>query len=173
MLQVYPTPLCPSLRVRRAAAVRTSSRQRWLPSLHPDPERAGPVPHAMAPQVIIVDDEPHVVQLVLDLLQDEGIVADSCPYGHRAHTCIRTKQPRLAILDIQMPDVDGIELFRRLRADPEIGSLPVIFLTANAHLLSKRLPDYATQNAVLLAKPFGVEGLLDLVSRMLSQGGVP
>ncbi len=66
-----------------------------------------------------------------------------------------------------MSEVDGIELFEQIQADPATQKLPVIFLTANAHILARRLPDYQARGAKLLPKPFRINHLVALVSREL------
>lgn len=124
-----------------------------------------PVP---ASTVVVVDDDRAIVEVVCEVLEDEGIPTTGCPYGRRAHGCIRHKHPRVVLLDVQMPDVDGIELFRQLRADPATRTLPVIFFTANAHKLQERLPNYAACGATLLPKPFDMDQLIDAVSRALA-----
>jgi CheY-like chemotaxis protein len=120
------------------------------------------------PAVIIVDDDPSIVSVVCDFLSDEGVGAASCPYGRLAHACIRAKQPQVALLDIQMPEVDGIALFKQLRADPQTQAIPVIFVTANAHLLRTHLPDYEQRGAALVPKPFDLDDLLAAVERHLN-----
>ncbi len=122
----------------------------------------------MTPQVVVVDDEPQIVQVVCDLFADEGIAAESCPHGRQALPCIRGKQPQVVILDVQMPDVDGVTLFLQLRADPATRSVPVIFLTANAHVLKQRLPDYHALGAELLPKPFDLDVLVGVVEHVLA-----
>src|SRR5687767_9209646 len=89
------------------------------------------------PSVVVIDDDRPIAEVVCEVLDEDGIPTSSCPYGEQAQACIRRKQPDLVILDIQMPGVDGIELFLRLRADPATAALPVIFFTANAHILRK------------------------------------
>jgi CheY-like chemotaxis protein len=121
--------------------------------------------------VVIIDDEPAIVEMVCDVLEDEQIVAIRCPHGNEAFPCIRRQQPSLAILDLQMPIVDGIEIFQLLRADPRTMNIPVIFLTANAHMLRERLPQYPAMKATLLPKPFNVITLLTLVEQLLPSEG--
>ena len=70
-----------------------------------------------------------------------------------------------------MPGVDGIDLFFKLRADPDSAQLPVIFLTANHHVLERRLADYAARGALLVRKPFRVDELVEVVTRALGQEG--
>ena len=123
---------------------------------------------ATPPTVVVVDDDRAIVEVVCEALQDEGFATTSCPHGRRAQACIRQQQPNVVILDVQMPDVDGIELFRQLRADPATSNTPVIFFTANAQKLKQRLPDYQAQRAALLPKPFEVEKLVEVVRQTLA-----
>ena len=71
------------------------------------------------------------------------------------------------MFDVQMPGMDGIQIFQRMRAHPQSTATTVIFLTPNSHLVSQRVPDYREQNATLLPKPFDVVALLDLVQSFL------
>ncbi len=125
-------------------------------------------PPGPASTVVVVDDDRAIVEVVCDVLEDEGIPATGCPHGRGAHTCIRKKQPKVVILDVQMPDIDGIELFRQLRADPTTRTLLVIFFTANAQKLQERLPNYEAQGATLLPKPFEMDKLIDAVTQALA-----
>ncbi len=123
---------------------------------------------ANGPSVVIIDDEPEIVDVVCDVLQDEGIAASSCPHGKRALTCIRKKQPRVLLLDVQMPEVDGIQLFQQVRSDPATENIPVVFVTANAQIVQRQVPDLAGQRAWLLPKPFALLDLLDVVNQALA-----
>lgn len=122
----------------------------------------------MKPKVVVVDDEPAIVEVVCEVLDDADVDAVACYHGHLAHSCIRDAQPNLVILDVQMPGVDGIEVFRLMREDPLTRAIPVIFFTANADKLKQRLPTYHAMNAELLPKPFNVAKLLDLVETTLA-----
>ncbi len=118
--------------------------------------------------VVVVDDEPAIVEVVWDALDDANLTTVGCTRGPEAHACIRSTQPRVVILDVQMPGVAGIEIFQHMRADPSTSAIPVIFFTANADKLTQRLPDYISLGAELLPKPFNVDRLLDLVKNALS-----
>ncbi len=121
----------------------------------------------MQSKVVVVDDEPAVVAVVCEVLEDEEIPAVPCEHGARALCCIYQERPSLVVLDVQMPGMDGIQIFQQMRAHPQTTATPVIFLTANSHLVSQRVPDYREQNATLLPKPFDVVALLDLVQSFL------
>ncbi len=117
--------------------------------------------------VVVVDDEPPIVAVVCDVLEDEGFRTIACQHGHTAFSCIQDQAPELVILDIQMPEVDGIEVFQQMRADGATAQIPVIFFTANAHILEQRLPNYRAMGAVLLPKPFDVMRLITLVEDVI------
>ncbi len=123
---------------------------------------------APRPTVLVVDDETVLVDLICELLNDEGILAGRCPAGPHAYNYIRAMQPRVAILDLQMPNIDGITLFEQLRADPLTQSIAVIFFTANGHLLRTRLPQYQALGAALVTKPFDLAELITAVQRSLA-----
>jgi two-component system, OmpR family, response regulator len=79
-------------------------------------------------RVLVVDDEPNITELVSLGLRYEGFDVSNAHDGRGAHRAIREFKPELAILDVTMPDIDGFEVVRRMRADGIW--TPVIFLTA-------------------------------------------
>jgi two-component system, LuxR family, sensor kinase FixL len=119
--------------------------------------------------VVVVDDEPQIVAIVCEVLEEENIRAVACDYGVKSLGCIYEERPALVVLDVQMPGMDGIQIFEKLRAEPETAVTPVIFLTANSHIVTERLPNYHEQNAVLVPKPFDLNRFVDLVHRLLPQ----
>jgi DNA-binding response OmpR family regulator len=126
-----------------------------------------------SPVIVVVDDEPSLVDMVCFILADAGFTSYGCTQAAEAYWYIQRKRPRLVILDIQMPGLDGISLLQQLRADPATHDLPVIFLTANRHLLDRRLPDYDAHGATLVAKPFTTVQLVHAVQAMLGSTAPP
>ena len=120
------------------------------------------------PTVIVVDDETVLVDLICELLGDEGILAGRCRAGPHAYACIRAMLPRVVILDLQMPDTDGIALFEQLQADPLTRPISVIFFTAHGEILRTRLPQYQAMGVELVTKPFDLAQLIGAVQRMLA-----
>ncbi len=123
----------------------------------------------MKPVVVVVDDEPAIVQVVCDVLIDAEVDTIPCTYSMEANARILELLPSVVLLDVQMPIVDGIEIFRAMRANPATKTIPVIFFTANSDKLTQRLPDYQEQGAMLLPKPFNVLKLLTLVRHALAR----
>jgi CheY-like chemotaxis protein len=122
---------------------------------------------AHSPRVVVVDDDPPIVEVVCAALDDAGIPALGVTQAAEAFWSIRRYQPQVVILDVQMPGVNGIDLLHQLRADPHTTDLPVIFLTANQHVVWQEAPNYAALGAVLLPKPFQLDQLLALVTQAL------
>ncbi|MBL8359145.1 MAG: response regulator [Rubrivivax sp.] len=84
------------------------------------------------PTVLVIDDVPENLLVVSELLREDGYVvrvARSGPAGLRHAKLV--PQPDLILLDVMMPQMDGYEVLRRLRADPETVEIPVIFVTAS------------------------------------------
>jgi CheY-like chemotaxis protein/anti-sigma regulatory factor (Ser/Thr protein kinase) len=83
-----------------------------------------------APTILIVDDQPINVQLLRRKLEREGLQVVPAYSGLEALELISKAKPDLILLDVMMPDMDGIEVCRRLQAEAETRAIPVIFVTA-------------------------------------------
>ncbi len=105
------------------------------------------------PTVVVVEDDPDTAEVISDLLSRAGLLVIICSESDNAHMRIAASQAQLVILDVQMPGVDGIEVFEQLRADPLTDTIPVIFFTFSGDLLRRRLVVDKARGATLLAKP--------------------
>lgn len=116
--------------------------------------------------VLVVDDEADLIELVSYNLRKEGFMVDSAPDGEKALFKLRKKNYDLLILDLMLPGIQGMELCRILRSDPETARLPIIMLTAKGEELDKILglemgaDDYMT-------KPFRPRELVARVQAVL------
>jgi DNA-binding response OmpR family regulator len=81
--------------------------------------------------VLIVDDEPAVAVALRIRLQAAGLTVEHAATGQAGLEAARWHEPGVILLDIRLPDLDGFEVYRRLKADPSLRSIPVIFLSAN------------------------------------------
>jgi two-component system OmpR family response regulator len=112
----------------------------------------------------VVDDEPNITELVAMALRYEGFTVQTATSGRDAVSAVAAFAPALVILDIMLPDIDGIEVLRRLVAQGR--KVPIIFLTAKdatedkVHGLTVGGDDYVT-------KPFSVEELVARVRVVL------
>ena len=83
-----------------------------------------------APTILVVDDQPINVQLLKRKLEREGIQVSAAYNGAEALQLVKREKPDLILLDVMMPDMDGIEVCQRLQADEATRSIPIIFVTA-------------------------------------------
>jgi DNA-binding response OmpR family regulator len=79
------------------------------------------------PRILVVDDEPRITRLVRDYLENAGFAVSTARDGDEAVMRARTERPDLVVLDLGLPDLDGLDVTRALRGDSEV---PIIMLTA-------------------------------------------
>ncbi len=120
--------------------------------------------------LLLVDDNPVNVELLGELLSQQGYVVSSSLSGFGAMEMARTVRPDLIILDIAMPAIDGFEVFAMLRSDSETQDIPVIFVTSlndgddMARAMSMGAADYIT-------KPFRADDVLERIANVLKNRG--
>ncbi len=122
-----------------------------------------------APTILIVDDEPGITHTLADLLADEGYHVVTAPDGLAAvAAAVDPAVPLdLVLLDVMLPGLDGLTVFRRLRAAPATRGVPVVFITALApELLQAHLE--ACSGATIVPKPFRFADVLAAVRRNLA-----
>ncbi len=95
------------------------------------PRLERPVP-VQGEKVLCIDDDPLVRQLLTLTLEKSGFVPLTAPDGTTGLALAATERPRLIVVDIMMPGLDGFEVCRRLRADPRTAAIPLVILTAGA-----------------------------------------
>jgi CheY-like chemotaxis protein len=121
----------------------------------------------MATHVLVVDDEATVRRLVQLNLERAGYRVSTANDGVEALERVAADRPDLILSDITMPRLDGIELVRRLKGDPETEAIPVVMLTAKAqdedHFEAER-----SGADRYLHKPFHPLGLLEMIRDTLS-----
>ena len=114
--------------------------------------------------VLVVDDDVDIARFIEVNLQLEGFEVVVAHDGAEAHRKILDKVPDLALLDVMMPRIDGVELCRRLRSDPLTASLPIIMLTAKSLSADKVVGLTAGADDYII-KPFDT---LELIARVRS-----
>jgi DNA-binding response OmpR family regulator len=122
--------------------------------------------------ILIADDEPYVVELVRVTLEDGRVRVVDAPDGRTALSIAEALQPGLVLLDVQLPDVSGLEVCRLLRQHPALASTTVVMLTAAAQQddVARGFTAGATG---YLTKPFSPVRLLSLVERLLPRRAWP
>ena len=120
------------------------------------------------PTVLIVDDEPAILELVRFTLEDGQVRVLEASDGLAALDLARAERPALILLDVRMPHLDGVEVCRRLRAEAALGSTRIVMLTA-ADQEADRARGLAAGADEYLSKPFSPLALLALVRSILPE----
>ncbi|GJL66655.1 MAG: DNA-binding response regulator [Nitrospirales bacterium] len=126
----------------------------------------------MAQSVLIVDDEPDIVELVRFHIEKEGLNCLDAMEGESALRLAREKKPDLLILDLMLPGVDGLEICRMLRKDPGTAHMAIIMLTAKAEEVD-RIVGLEMGADDYIVKPFSPRELVARVKAVLRRGREP
>src|SRR5262245_30883267 len=118
--------------------------------------------------ILIVDDEPNIVELVRMTLEDHRVRVMDAGDGQRALALAHTAPPHLVFLDVNLPDMSGVEVCRQLRRDGRFAETKVVMLTAAAQESDVAL-GLAAGADHYLTKPFSPVRLLSIVERLLPQ----
>ncbi len=123
--------------------------------------------HVRRRKISIVEDSPSILALVGRMLTLNGFNAVSASDGKIALDLLATEKPDLILSDINMPEVDGFELCKAVKANPELAAIPFVVMSSNddkVHM--NRMIQYGA--ASYLVKPFNLNQLVMLIERILS-----
>jgi two-component system phosphate regulon response regulator PhoB len=122
----------------------------------------------MKPKILVVDDEPDALEILGFKLKEAGYVPLFAKDGTQAIAAARDERPALIVLDLMLPQVDGLEVCKILRRDPSTASIPIVMLTARAAEMDRVLglelgaDDYVT-------KPFSPRELVLRIKKLLAR----
>ena len=133
-----------------------------------DGARGGPANAGRRPlgRVLVAEDDPDILAVVaLSLGRVGGMEVTCCADGLAALEQVLAVAPDLILLDVMMPELDGLETLARLRADPRTAMIPVVFMTARVQ--PQDLEMYHAQGALaVIAKPFDPMTLAQQLRRL-------
>jgi len=118
-----------------------------------------------AGEIVIVDDNPTNLTLLAGILEAAGYTVRATNSGKRVQKLVEADPPELVMLDVQMPDVDGYEVCRRLKADDATRSIPVMFISALDGVLDK-VEAFNAGAVDYVTKPFHAD---EVIARVESQ----
>ncbi len=123
-------------------------------------------------KVLVVDDSESIVNLISIKLSNEGYEVVKAYDGEEALDKAKIERPDLILLDVMMPKIDGKEVCRRLKADPEFSSTPIVMLTAVGEF-EEQLKGLELGADEYLTKPFDPGQLAKVVKYLLEGGERP
>jgi CheY-like chemotaxis protein len=122
----------------------------------------------MPHKVLIVDDEPHMLRVTELSLKKGGYHLVIGRNGLQAIELAGREKPDLIVMDVNMPELDGLAALQQLKASPDTAGIPVIMLTVRGHALTRQQAE-ESGSAVFLTKPFSPTQLLSEVRRILGE----
>ena len=123
--------------------------------------------NAKLKSILCVEDEPEMIDLMRLILGRRGFEVKGAAGGIEGLRMIREDIPDLVLLDLMMPDMDGWEVYQKMKADEATKHIPVIVVTAKAQSIDKVLGLHIAKVDDYLAKPFSPQDLLSSVERVL------
>ena len=120
-------------------------------------------------KILLVDDHPHIVRLLHMALTADGHEVSSASNGIEALEKVKAERPDVVVLDVVMPELDGMRVLHRIKSDPELSGTTVVMLTVKVatediSLASGIGADY------YLSKPFNPKDIQLLMHRILAPG---
>ena len=120
-------------------------------------------------RVLCIEDHPDMIELIRLILGRHGFDVDGAEGGREGLKAMQENPPDLVLLDIMMPDMDGWEVYRQIRADYKLKDIPIVVVTAKAQSIDKVLGLHIAKVEDYVTKPFGPQELLWSVEKVLKK----
>lgn len=118
-------------------------------------------------RVLCIEDHPEMIDLVRLILERRGYIVDGAVGGREGLEAMERRLPDLILLDLMMPDMDGWEVFRQIKAREGWKDLPIVVITAKAQEIDKVLGLQIAGVDDYITKPFAPSDLIRSVERFL------
>ena len=119
-------------------------------------------------RILVVDDEIYIVHILDFSLGMEGYEVITALDGEQALEKLRTEKPDLIVLDIMMPKLDGYEVCKSVKANPETAHIPVILLSAKGRNVDQKM-GFDVGSDDYITKPFSPRKLVERINQLLGQ----
>jgi len=118
-------------------------------------------------RILCIEDHPEMIELVKLILERRGFEVHGAVGGKKGIEVATQDPPDLILLDLMMPDVDGWDVFRQIKANDDLKDRPVIIITAKAQGIDRVLGLHIAGVDDYITKPFGPKELVSSVERFL------
>jgi CheY-like chemotaxis protein len=118
--------------------------------------------------IMVVDDNPDIITIVRTILEGKGFNVLSASSGAECLDTLKSQRPDLIVLDIMMPEMDGLEVLTRLKAMSEFSNVPVVLLTAKVQY-EDVLGGYKLGADYYITKPFTSTQLINGINLLLGE----
>ncbi|HEX3630008.1 MAG TPA: response regulator [Candidatus Dormibacteraeota bacterium] len=120
----------------------------------------------MSQLILVVEDDPTMQRMALKVLRSRGFTAELARNGREAVSMAGARQPGLILMDLSLPEMNGWEATKALKADPATAAIPVVAITAHA-MVGDRETALAAGCSECLTKPYELDELIALVRRYI------
>ena len=120
----------------------------------------------MEKQVLLIEDEPNIIEAISFILSRDGWVVKTHSNGHDAMDVVRARAPDLVILDVMLPGRSGFDILTDIRADADLAETPVLMLTARGQRKDREMAEQAGASHYM-TKPFSNAEVLDVVRNLV------
>ncbi|MDU8913733.1 response regulator [Aestuariicoccus sp. MJ-SS9] len=120
----------------------------------------------MAKQVLLIEDEPNIIEAISFILSRDGFAVKTHSNGVDAVETVHARKPDMVILDVMLPGKSGYDILRELREDPATRDLPILMLTARGQTKDREMAERAGVSR-FMAKPFSNSEVLDAVRELV------
>lgn len=117
--------------------------------------------------ILCIDDDQEMLELFRLILSRRGFDVIGARGGKQALELLKSKYPDVILLDLMMPEMDGWEVFQRIKTNPTIQHIPVIFVTAKAESVDKVMGLHIANAADYIPKPFSPQELYERIEKVL------
>ena len=119
-------------------------------------------------KILCIEDEPQMIDLIRLILEDKGYQVLGAAEGQQGLEMLRTEKPDLLLLDLMMPEMDGGDVFHRMKKEVELRDIPVIMVTAKAAPIDKILWVNVAKVDDYVTKPFGPRELIESIEKVFT-----
>lgn len=120
-------------------------------------------------RVLIAEDEANIAESLRFILGREGFQVTCVADGESALRRLRAERPQVLVLDVMLPGVNGFEVLKQVRADPDLQALPVLVLTAKTQAADRLVAEEVGANAYM-TKPFSNRDVVEQLRRLVKAG---
>lgn len=118
-------------------------------------------------RILCIEDHPEMIDLIRLILERRGFQVEGAVSGREGIEAMMQNPPDLVLLDLMMPDVDGWEVYRQIKAREVLKNIPIIVVTAKAQGIDRVLGLHIAGVDDYITKPFGPRELVESVERIL------
>jgi two-component system, OmpR family, response regulator VicR len=123
----------------------------------------------MKKRIIVIEDEMDIAELVKLVLETEDFEVLTVLDPVVAYDMVKQHKPDAILLDLSMPRLNGWEVFKQIRSDPEFASVPIAILTAKTQAFDEMVGLHVMKADAYITKPFGKQELIDRIHELVAK----